>query len=119
MEKGVAWPVALGVVNVVLNYLGHRAATSGQTVADAIRTPAFGGAFFTGLVSLYCLMAMYKSGYSLPKGILIAGATSILAGTLVTAALTRSFKTLNGYEWLLWVSIAIFYGLRWLNVPQQ
>lgn len=106
--------VFLGITNVVLNFAALNAAKKADSLSDALGSLGFIPVFILGCVSLLCMMWMYFSGAPLARGLLIAGATSILFGTVVSVI---AYGTkLTTAEWALLAAIAVFYGLRFVNV---
>lgn len=106
--------IFLGITNVALNFTALYAAKKADSLSDALASLGFIPALILGCVSLLCMMWMYFSGAPLARGLLVAGATSILLGTVVSVI---AYGTkLTTAEWALWAAIAIFYGLRFVNV---
>jgi hypothetical protein len=114
MDRGLIYALALGLTNIVLNTVAAKAAAGASSVAGAVTRPMFLAAFIVGTVSLTLMIGLYTSGYGLAKGLLVAGATSIVLG-VVWATILNGNK-LNTVEWLLWASILSFYLVRALGV---
>lgn len=114
MERGLVYALALGVTNVVLNTVAAKTAARASSVSLAVTRPMFAAAFLVGTASLLLMIGLYTSGYSLAKGLLIAGATSIVLGVVWATLLNGN--NLNTVEWLLWASILCFYLVRAFGV---
>ena len=82
IERGLLLAICLGVINIGFNTAVYKTVLGASTFAQAIMSPMFWVAFAIGTMSLMCMLGMYFSKFSLAQGILIAGATSILLGTL-------------------------------------
>lgn len=109
-DKGLLWAIALGIANIALNTFASEAAANAVGLREALARPVFLAAFLMGMISLGCMMGLYTSGYPLGRGILIAGATSIVLGTVWATVLRGNQLTL--IEWILWGTILLFYGVR-------
>lgn len=103
---------ALGILNIALNTAAVRTAKNGASLPflALFGTGMFWITFAIGSLALVVMLAMYRSGIPLPRGILMAGATSIVIGTVWSAWQTNA--SLTSIEWLLWAAIACFYGIR-------
>lgn len=117
IERGLILAIFLGVINIALNTTVYKAVQEASTFAQAIMSPMFWLAFVIGTISLMCMLGMYLTNYSLARGVLIAGATSILLGTLWGLFLGKS--NLSMLEWLLWGGIAAFYVARFVSISRS
>lgn len=106
------WLAILGVAlsNIILNVLARCAARSGVEWFRLWSHWPLWGCFLVGLVSLSCLVAVYRSGAALAGGVLWMGALSTLAGSLL--GVVALGETLTKGEWALWAGLLVYYLYR-------
>lgn len=111
-QWGYFFIIAVSVLNISLNTWALKAAKQGENdFSRSLCTPQFKLAFFFGLCSLFCLLAVYVSNINnLSRGLLLMGATSIVGGTIF-GMVVRGDK-LTSLEWLLFLVITILFSYR-------
>lgn len=102
--------LVIPILNIALNTLSLKTARREGDFFDVILSPTFGLTILVGTASVISMVALYRSGVSLPKGILFMGAISILIGSLW--GIWTSNVKFNGLEWWLFLSIALFMFAR-------
>ena len=88
----------------------------GRACALKVLSPRFLLLCGLSFLSLLALVALYRSGFSVARGILIAGAISILVGTVAGVALETSsvppLERLTPAEWMLLATMAVLLLYR-------
>lgn len=106
------WVLSVSVLNVLLNITAKTAADGQADFFSAVMSLRFVCAALVGLASLFCLLAVYSSGLSIPQAILLAGAGSIIVGTIAAVCIYR--VRLDWSEWALLLVIGALYFYRWV-----
>jgi len=109
--KTLALLLAVPFLNIALNTLAQLAASRPKPFDLAnIHLLA---AFAVGTGSLFVMVSLYRTGISLPRGILFMGATSILVGSIWGVAKTG--QSLHPVEWGMLAIIALLYLWRFMR----
>lgn len=102
--------LVIPILNIALNTLSLKTARLEGTFFQVITSSTFCLTIFVGSVSVVCLVALYRSGVSLPKGILFMGAISILVGSIW--GMLYSNVRFTWIEWGLFMAIGLFMLAR-------
>ena len=121
---GYALTLALALINIVLNFAASWTAASGRSYLLTILSPRFLLLCGLSFLSLLALVALYRSGFSVARGILIAGAVSILVGTIAGVVFEHSpvprLERLTPPEWALMATMAVLLLYRiFAAAPRQ
>ena len=109
------WPfLAVAVLNVCLNLLALRVGNRREPFPKNLMSLDFLVTFSVGTCSLVMLVFLYSQSVSLPRGVLLVGAGSIIFGTIL--GVIAFGAKLSHAEWCLFAAIAIFYGYRILHM---
>jgi multidrug transporter EmrE-like cation transporter len=103
--------IAVSVMNVALNLSLKRTAGTGDTLSQTIMSGGFAACLLIGLLSFSSLFALYSTGITLSRGILMMGAVSILGGSLYGVFLYN--EKLHPSEWLIFSLLAALLAYRW------
>ena len=103
--------VAVSILNVALNLSLKRTAGSGETLLQTIMSGPFVGCLLIGLLSFSSLFALYSTGITLSRGILMMGAVSILGGSLYGVLIYD--EKLHASEWLIFSLLTVLLAYRW------
>jgi hypothetical protein len=108
-----AWALVFGVAlfNVLLNFQLYRTAQAISNWLDGVYSGNFLLAFLIGCCSLASLYALYLQDVSLPRAITLAGALSIIGGTLFGFAIRKQIE-FDPVEWALFALMVLFYMFR-------
>ncbi len=103
--------VAVSVLNVALNLSLKKTAGSVDSLSQTIMSGSFVGCLLIGLLSFSSLFALYATGITLSRGILMMGAVSILGGSLFGVFFYN--ERLHPSEWLIFCLLALLLAYRW------
>lgn len=103
--------VAVSVLNVALNLCLKKTAAGTAGFSQALLSGGFIGCFFIGLLSFAGLFALYSTGITLSRGILMMGAISILGGSLYGVVFFQ--ERLQPIEWGIFLLLALLIAYRW------
>jgi len=102
--------VLAAFLNVMMNFLLKRASQR-PTLSASMQSLLFVGALTVGTAAVVVLLFVYRSGFSLARGVLLLGASSVLIGLglglLLGDRLQRS-------EWFLAAALLVFYIGSWM-----
>lgn len=101
----------IGLLNVGLNFAIRFAATREGTFQEKVLSLPFLVAFLVGTASLMSLFYLYHSGVALGRGILLAGAISIIGGTMLSLVILPDSR-LTGVEVAILLTLSALYILR-------
>jgi hypothetical protein len=118
--KWLSWLLifAIPVLNIAFNTLAQRAARSGDGFWRLVTSPSFAAAFVVGCLSLSALIALYRQGISLPRGILFMGAASIIGGSLWGIWYAKVVPSALEIFLLIAISLLLVARLFQLSAPQ-
>ena len=103
--------IAVSVLNVALNLCLKKTAALPGGFTQLLLSRPFLGSFAVGMASFLSLFALYSTGITLSRGILMMGAISILGGGLYGVVLYD--ETLHVSEWIIFSLLTILLAYRW------
>jgi len=104
--------ISVSVMNVALNLcLKKTAGLVAGGFRGAVMSWSFTGCFVIGLISFGSLFALYSTGISLSRGILMMGAISILGGSLYGVVVYG--ERLHTSEWIIFALLTLLLAYRW------
>lgn len=103
--------VAVSVLNVALNLCLKKTTAGAVGIPQAWLSWGFIGCLFIGLLSFSGLFALYSTGITLSRGILMMGAISILGGSLYGVVFFK--ERLQPVEWGIFLLLTLLIIYRW------
>ncbi len=104
--------MTVSILNVFLNLSLKKTAGAGEGLYESIMSGGFVVCLLIGLLSFSGLFALYSTGITLSRGILLMGAISILGGSLYGVFLHG--EKLHVSEWMIFCLLAVLLTYRWL-----
>ena len=108
--------ILVGVMNVTMNYLVKVAAndTKATSWLDALLSAKFLLAFIVGSLSITMMFLFYYTSKSnLAQGIILMGATSIVAGAVFS--MTVLGDKITKFDMAILIFIALFYSIKYIK----
>lgn len=102
---------AVSVLNVALNLCLKKTAAVPGGASQVLMSRSFMYSFAVGIFSFLSLLALYSTGVTLSRGILMMGAVSILGGSLYGVFFYH--ETLHLSEWIIFSLLALLLAYRW------
>ncbi len=103
--------VLVAISNICLNYFVRNSVDNNLTIGRNIISKDFLLAFTVGVISIICLLQVYRSNVNLAQGILLMGAISIIIGSIFSAVYFKQKYTIIEMLILIVLSLLIIY--RW------
>ncbi len=103
--------ITVSILNIFLNLSLKKTAGTGDGLYQSIMSGAFVVCLLIGLLSFSSLFALYCTGITLSRGILMMGAISILGGSLYGVCLHG--EKLHASEWVIFFFLAVLLAYRW------
>ena len=104
--------ITVSVMNVALNLCLKKTAGLAGGFREAVMSGSFIGCFVVGLISFASLFALYSTGITLSRGILMMGAISILGGSLYGVVFYG--ERLHTSEWIIFALLTLLLAYRWV-----
>jgi undecaprenyl pyrophosphate phosphatase UppP len=116
-EKIMRWTycffVLIPILNIGLNYFAHKSASKGSGYWSTVFSTSFAIAFVIGICSILSMLALYRNGTPLYRGILFMGALSIIVGSAWAAYSQKVVP--DRIEFALIFCLVMLVGYRWFN----